>query len=162
MSTDSLDAYAATNPAMCSLVLRAFVEGYCAVDSTGVPLSLILVPLPLVYTESLAQTLDSTNVTTGLVSWASRYPQVTVGLAERIESVAEHARNALLFGLRYQILNIGPNGRVMLDATGLKKKPAFPMSTDIGRATGLARRLGAWIGQVQSPETVFIVLGVNR
>src|SRR5262249_38275797 len=123
MNVDSLDAYAATNAAMCSLVLRAFVEGYCSVDAAGVPLPLILTPLPIVHTDSLAQTMQSTNATTGLVSWVSRFPQVTVGLPERIADAADHAKNALLFGLRYRILAINSDGRVILDSGGLKKKP---------------------------------------
>jgi hypothetical protein len=162
MPPASIDTYAVSNPAFCSLVLRAFAEGYVQADPAGVPLALVLLPVPLVMTKEIADTLGSTNVNTGLLPWVSNNPQVTIGFSQRVTNTAHYSREALLFGLRQRIVDINESGRVVPITDGLAKKPAFPVSTEPGRAMSLARRLGVWAGQVGSPETVFVSLGGNR
>ena len=162
MAAASIDTYAVTNPAFCSLVLRAFTEGYVEGDPAGVPLALILLPLPLVLTREIAETLGHTNVTTGLLPWVSSNPQVTIGLSERLANTARYSREVLLFGLRQRIVDINDGGRVVPIPDGLVRKPSFAVSTEPGRAISLSRRLGVWAGQVGSPETVFLSLGANR
>src|SRR5688572_1603937 len=104
MSSASVDTYAAVNPAFCSLVLRAFVDGYCKVDARGASLPLSILPLPLVLTSGIAESLASTNVTTGLLPWTTRSQPSLVGLSERVEVTAEFSKRALLFAVRYSIL----------------------------------------------------------
>lgn len=162
MSVMSIDTFAATNPAFCSLVLRAFSEGYTQGDPQGVPLPLILIPLPLVLSNDIAQTLQSTNSATGLLPWIARTPEVTVGMAERLTKTAAFSREALLFGLRYRILSVTPSGRVVPESIGLTRKLKFPASADPGRAINLANRLGIWAAEVGSPQTIFVTLGANR
>ena len=162
MSVMSIDIFATTNPAFCSLVLRAFSEGYTQRDPQGVPRPLILSPLPLVLSNDIAQTLQSTNSATGLLPWIARNPEVTVGMAERLAKTAAFGRDALLFGLKYRILNVTPDGRVVPDSRGLARKSKFPASADPGRAINLANRLGIWAAEVRSPQTIFVSLGANR
>jgi hypothetical protein len=158
----SIDVFATTNPAYCSLVLRAFVEGYMQGDKEGVPLPLVILPLPLVATESIANTLASTNASTGLLPWISRNPEVTIGMSERLAKTAGFSQDGLLFGIRFGILTISKAGRVITADAGLKKKLKLPATEEPGRGIALSRRIGIWAGQVQSPETVFISLGANR
>ena len=158
----SIDIYASTNPALGALVIRAFVEAYIKEDATGVPLSLIYLPLPLVLSGEIASTLEETAATTGLLPWVGRYPQVTVGFPERLTRTAKFSRHGLLFGIRQRILTVNAQGRVLSISTGLMKKPNFDTATEPGRAIKLAKRLGAWIGRVRSEETVFVCLGAHR
>lgn len=162
MAIPSVDSFAATNPALCSLILRAFAEGYVEEDGEGVPVPLVLVPLPLVLSEAVASTLSATNSATGLLPWLARFQEVKIGMAERVARVAGFSRQALLFGLRYRVLGITPAGRVVPESAGLVKKPNFPASAEPGRFLSLAKRLGGWSGQVRSPETVLLCLGANR
>ncbi len=162
MAMLSIDTFATTNPAFCSLVIRAFVEGYVGEDSEGLFLPLILLPIPLVLTEETAATFAQTNSTTGLLPWLARFPEVTVMLRSRISGTANISRQALLFGIRQRVLSVLPSGRVVLDSDGLRRKPTFPARSEVGRATNYAKRLGTWCGQVRSAETILISLGVNR
>lgn len=162
MAAASIDTFATTNPAYCSLVLRAFAEGYVQADPDGVPLALMVLPLPLVLTREIADTLQRTNVMTGLLPWVNANPEITVGLAERVSRTSAYSRRALLFGLRQRILDVTSAGRVVPISDGLVRQPNFPASTEPGRAISHARRVGTWAGQVRSPETVFVGLGGNR
>ncbi len=162
MAMTSIDTFASTNPAFCSLVIRAFVEGYVGEDPDGSFLPLILLPIPLVLTEETAATIAQTNSSTGLLPWLGRFPEVTVMLGNRIRGTANISRQALLFGIRQRVLFVLPSGRVILEADGLRRKPSFPATSEVGRATSYAKRLGTWCGQVRSAETILISLGVNR
>ena len=162
MAASSIDAFAATNPAFCAVVLRAFVKGYVEQDPEGVPLSLLLIPLPVLLSGDIAGALVGTNATTGLLPWVARNPEITIGLRERVGRVASFTREALLFGLRYRVLTITSAGLVLPDTAGLKKQPKFAATTDVGRALANGRKLGQWVGQVRSPQTVLVSLGVSR
>ncbi|WP_406694304.1 three component ABC system middle component [Singulisphaera sp. Ch08] len=162
MAMISVDTFAVTNPAFCSLVIRAFVEGYITGDPEGSLLPLILLPIPLVLTEETAATFAQTKSSTGLIPWLGRYPEVTVMLGNRIRGSANVSRQALLFGIRQRVLTVLPSGRVIPDADGLMRKPSFSTMSEVGKATSLAKRLGTWCGQVRSAQTILISLGVNR
>lgn len=162
MATVSIDTFAATNPAFCSLVLHAFVSGYVEADHEGLPLPLVILPLPIVLSEQVAATLVPTRITTGLLPWVVKNQEITIGLWDRIAKTATFSRQALLFGLRYRIITMNSAGRFVPEKTGLAKQPTFPASTDPGRAIRLAKRLGVWVGQVKEADTIFISLGLNR
>jgi hypothetical protein len=158
----AIDTYAATNPALCSLALRAFAEGYAESNPDGLPLPLIILPLPIVLTEQIAATIDSTNVTTGLLPWIVRNQEITIGLWDKVARTSVFSRQALLFGIRYRIINMTADGRLLPDKTGLARQPTFPASTEPGRAIRFAKRLGIWMGEVREMDTIFISLGINR
>ncbi len=162
MPATSLDTFANTNPAFCSLILRAFVEGYIESDAEGVPLALVVLPLPIVLSAEITATFAGTNVNTGLLTWISRHPYVTIGLRDRVTSSAMFSREALLFGLTQRVLNINDRGFIVLEVAGLKKKVRFPTTEDRGRSVSLARKFGTWIADVRSTETVYACLGLNR
>jgi hypothetical protein len=158
----SIDVYASTNPALCALVLRSFVEGYESEDSAGAPLSLVFLPLPLVLSDEIAATLESTITTTGLLPWVGQYPEITVGFPEKVTRTASFSRQGLLFGIRQRALTVTGEGRVLAISDGLRKKPTFKLSTEPGRAMNIAKRLGVWMGRVRSEGTIFVCLGTHR
>lgn len=162
MAAIGIDTFAVTNPAFGALVLRGFAEGYAEAGAGGVPLALVLLPLPMVLTRSITDALAPTNAKTGLLPWVARVPEVTVGMADRIEATAGISRAALLFGVRYSVLGIDDLGLVVAEEAGLAKKAKFPPSSDTGKAISLAKRLGGWMGEIRSPATALLCLGVNR
>ena len=162
MSSQSIDTFAYTNPAFCALMLREFVESYVQVDSRGVPLPLMLLPLPIVLSGELADTFDGTNSRTGLITWIGRHPEITIDLGRRIEATALFSREALLFALARRVLTVSQNGNIAIDNAGLKKKIRFPSAEPKGRLLSTVRTFGRWVGDVQSLETVLICLGLNQ
>jgi hypothetical protein len=158
----SIDTYAATNPAFCSVILYSFLEGFSTTNSTGIPFPLMLLPIPIVLTREIADSFEGTNVRTGLLTWATRSPEITIGLRERIQNTSDFSKQGLLFGSRFGLFSISDIGRVFLKPDCLKKNLPTTGRTYITEAIKLARRLGVWVGEAGSTETVFIALGVNR
>lgn len=159
---DSIDTYAATNPAFCSILLYSFVEGYGSTNSSGLPFPLILLPVPIVLTNGIANTFKGTNARTGLLSWIARNPEVTVGMRDRLHSTSEFSKQALLFGCRYGVFSFAETGRISLQPDSLAKKIPSVGSGYVVDALKLAKRLGAWIGEAGTAETILIALGTNR
>lgn len=162
MAGVSIDTYAATNPAFCSIVLYSFAEGFASKNASGMPFSFILLPIPVVLTREIAQSFEGTNAKTGLLSWVAQHPEVTVGFRERLLHTAEYSKQGLLFGAQYGVFTIAENGRIFIRPAALKKRPPTTGRTSITAPLKFAKRFGAWIGEAGSTETILIALGVNR
>lgn len=162
MPSQSTDTFAYTNPAFCALMLRGFVEHYMKADTKGVPLPLMLLPLPIALSGDLADTFDGTNSRTGLITWVGRHPEITLDLGRRIEALTPFSREALLFALSRRILDINDAGYVDIDEAGMKKALRFPASEPRGRVLSITRTLGRWVGEVRSTETVLACMGLNQ
>lgn len=162
MPAVALDTFASTNPAFCALVLRAFTESFQKVDAAGSPIPLLVLPLPLVLSEDTVGFFDGTNTKTGLLTWIGRHPQITIDLPERIVATAKFAREALLFGVTRQVLDVTPQGCIVTADRGLVKRAKFAATDDRQRAFTLAMRLGGWCASVGSIETVYTSLGLHR
>ncbi|MCE9551917.1 MAG: DUF6521 family protein [Planctomycetes bacterium] len=160
--SDSIDTYAATNPAFSSILLYSYIEGYGSTNSNGLPFPLILLPVPIVLTSDIATAFEGTNTKTGLLSWIARNPEVTVGMRDRLYSTSEFSKQALLFGIRYGVFSLAETGRIFLKPDSLAKKPPSAGSSYVVDAMKLAKRLGAWIGDAGTTETILIALGTNR
>ncbi len=162
MPAMSLDLFAATNPALCSVILWYFARGYRSRDSEGVPLSAILLPLPIVLSQDLASSFKGTSSTTGLLGWINKTPEVTVGLADRVERTAGYARAGLIFGVRQRVFEITSDGRVLESKRGFLKQPNTRDSGELGRRMKLAECLGKWVAEVGSIGTTFACLGFGK
>lgn len=161
MSFQSADVFANTNPALGALVLWAFCFGYRARDSLGVEHPLVFLPLPLVLSEVYATTFQGTNSQTGLFAWMERNPELHLDLPLNIEGTRQVTRNAFLFGLRYGILELSDQGRVLPNRNfNLSAAKRRQLGEAIRHALSLADRLGKWTGDVASTRTVFYTLGI--
>ncbi len=162
MSRPSIDIYAATNPALCSVILWSFSSGYTSVNSKGVDYPLLFLPIPIVLSKSLIQTFDQTNVLTGFLNWVIRSPEITIDLAERLEKTSQYTRAALLFGFRYQLFTLATQGTLVLsDSFSLSIYKQRTLSEDIRQAVSLSKRLGAWLGDLDSTPNAFHTLGLT-
>lgn len=161
MPKKAIDVFAATNPALGAVVLRSFATGYVTEENAGVPMPLIFFPLPIVLSRRLSATMEGTNVTTGLVTWLTRRPEVCLGLSDRIDGTGAFTQESVAFGIRYGLLSIVENGRIQPNSAGLRKQIRFSARDDRGRALNLASRLGAWMGRMPSPQSIFHNFGLT-
>lgn len=162
MPATAIDTYAATNPALCAIILRAYIEGFAKSNPNGLPFPLILLPIPIVLNSDIVKMFEKTKGSTGLIPWIDRNPEVTVGFAQRVQDTAEYSRAGLLFGARYGVFEINRAGRVTLKPDGLTKKTTSIKAPYIANAIRLADRFGTWVGKAGNPETILVALGVNR
>jgi hypothetical protein len=163
INRSSLDAFALTNPAFCSLVLNSFVSGYEEQDPDGMELALAYLALPCTMTNSLAATFHSTNAVTGLLKWVARSPEIRLEIDRTIEETAALTRAGLVFGLQRRVLILDrQRGRLRADTAQLTRAPReAPGARITTRPYTIARRLGGWCGGVGSAKTIFTLLGVT-
>lgn len=164
----AVDLYATTNPAFGCALMWSFLAGVneARVEAArgeeaddGVEFPLLFLPLPILLS-SLRETMAHTNRRTGFYAWLERHPELRVGFADRVERMAPITRRAVMYGARIQIITAGPDGRfraadsvrhTTLARAGDAVRPLFP----------LARRLGAWIGEVGAARDTLYALGLR-
>ncbi len=162
MPQQSIDIYAATNPALCSIILWSFGSGYTNVNSKGVDYPLLFLPIPIVLSKSLVQTFEQTNVSTGFLNWVTRRPEITINLSEKLEKTTQYTRSALLFGFQHQLFTITAQGRLFLSNDfSLSPYRQRSLSKDIRQAISLSQRLGTWLGNLDSTPNIFYNLGLT-
>lgn len=160
ISRSSLDAFALTNPALCSLVVHSFASGYQEQEPAGAEMALAYLAVPLAMTRSISTTFQGTNAATGFLRWLTRFPEVRLEIRCALEESAELTRRGLVFGLQRKILALN-HARLRADPQHLVRGPREPAGADISRRPfTIARRLGGWCGSVGSAKTIFTALGV--
>lgn len=157
MST-AIDLYATTNPALGSAVLWSFLRGAADAEEM-LEFPLLFLPLPILLS-SLRDTFEGTNRRTGFYAWLERHPDITVGLAERVVRMQPITQRAVLFGAKTGIIWGAPDARFV--ATAAVRDAALARAGDAVRPLfPLARRLGAWVGDVGSTRDVLYALGLS-
>ena len=150
------DVFAATNPALGSLVLHTFVKAFTDQSGHGMEHPLAFLPLTFALSEQYSQTFVGTNSRTGLFAWIDRNPTLQIGLADSIEAVAPFSREALCFGLRYGLLDITQESRLIPTSsfllTSAKRKK---LNTEVLSILSTAKQLGNWVANVDSTRQVF-------
>lgn len=162
MNFHSTDVFANANPALGSLVLWSFCHRYVAKADRGAEHPLIYLPLPLVLSHTFRSTFEGTNTRTGLYAWIERNPELHVDLASSVEGTRQISRGALLFGIRYGLLELREDARIYPNAAYRPSKGRMrTMPEEVRGVLTLAERLGAWVGETASARTVFYTLGIT-
>ncbi len=155
----SVDIFADTNPAYCSIVLYQFCSGYLVEAKEDVEYPLLILPIPLVLSGELERTFESTRVDTGFFTWIDRNPQILVSFADRVQGCVFLTKAAVEFAIAYSLFEVSSIGKIHPNVNVLRKKVP-PPTTKTGRVFRNAYRLGQWLGQVRSTPTVFNHLGL--
>ena len=162
MSFRTIDVYANTNPALGSLILWSFCSAFVEKNGEGVEQPLIYFPLPLVLSETYVQTFSGTNSKTGLHAWVERNQELHLSLARDVEVTRQVSRNALLFGIRYGLLELGSEGYVRPGSNfRLSSSRRRQLPDAVREAVALADRFGRWTGDVALTRNVFYALGLS-
>lgn len=158
MEKVSIDVFANTNAAFCSLVLHSFCDGYFSMNGNAVPFPLLLLPIPIILSNDLATSFDGTNVKTGFLSWVKKSPYVTIGLSERIESSYEITRPAIAYATARRVLKIDSNGEFVPNYDAIGK---YANVKELENFYKNSRRLGQWMGEIRSTKTIYNHLGIT-
>ncbi|MNU14544.1 hypothetical protein D3C71_26570 [compost metagenome] len=159
MKSKSIDILASTNPAFCSLLLYSFTEGYMHETNSACPASLLLFPIPLILSNSIKETMNGTNIKTGLFSWINNNPSVTISLIEKINDSSEYFNDAYKYAILKGILI--PNGNTSLAINPNNLNTSYINDKYLKNYFSLSKRLGLWFGQVGSTETIFNFLRIT-
>jgi len=155
---NSIDIFAETNPAFCSLVLLSFCEGYVEQAKSGVPYPLLILPIPIVLSGDLYPTFDGTIVTTGFFSWVKNNPNIVIEMTERLEDSYEFVRPAIEFAVGKRIIGFTNEGLVQ---PYMESVSNYTNAKHVSSYFKLSKRLGHWLGEIKSVKTIYNHLGIQ-
>lgn len=159
--TAAHDLYAERNPAFGAYAAAAFVHAFSETQPQGADLPIVYVVLPIALSEDLALSFEGTNKNTGLLEWLGRTPQMSVGLADRVNAGLQTVGDAVRYGCFTNVLLMSPEGRV---APGSKKPKQSPLNDLDAVTVGVIRRagrLGHWFASAGSTRNIFGILGLT-
>lgn len=166
------DLFAETNPAYVAFVLYRFVDSFIQHSdrrphviqhSDRFPhVSLAYLMLPLALSQRLELSFSSTNITTGLLPWLNRFPEIRIGLQRDIDVARQITSHGLRAALYSRTLELGEGGSLRLgNAKPPPKGAKSKMPTLSRQAVSRAERLGVWMSQVGGPSAIFSALEVQ-
>ena len=147
------------NPAFWALLVREAIKGYTAGEREGIELGLLFLILPIVLHGRTRGALP-TNPATHLQAWLEDNPDVQVGLARRIEAVAPHTREAVVYALQYEALSVGESGLIRSGTARLRRYTPQPGS-EAEECVQRSGFLGRWFAKTGDPATVLSLWGIR-
>lgn len=148
----SIDIYAETNPAFCSLVLYSFIKAYYEESGNSLSFPLTLIPIPIILSGDLANSFNNTNKNTSFFSWLERNPNIRFKLVERIDSSVEYIKSAIEYGFYKGIFKLTEEGKILPVLDAVKNYTTKPETKPLFKR---AENLGYWMGRVNSNKTIF-------
>lgn len=155
------DVFSITNPALTSLVLWSFLEGFEHEDNNGCPFPLIFLPLPLVLSQSIRDEFKGTNAATGLYSWITRRQHILINLDTRINKTVNLTRSAIIFGCTNGVITIQTNGTLKSNNKGIVKSRLKECSDEFKEMIKVSNKLGVWFSQIKSTSSILNSLGLT-
>lgn len=157
MINSSIDVFAETNPAFCSIVVYNFCLGYSKLNKDGVPFPLVILLLPIILSNDLLPSFDGTNVNTGFFRWIENNPEVLLELSKRINESNEIFLPSINYGLSKRIFQISNEGLLIPIEKSIRSTSKYELKYIFRNA----ERLGNWFGQVNSTKTIYNHLGLK-
>lgn len=147
------------NPAFCALVLVHCVRGYVEEATAGLPYPLVFLILPIVLHKPTRDALP-TSIATRMHPWLENHQQVQVGFADRCVSVIDHTREAMIFAVVRNLLQITSDARIEAPQQRFRLPP-WPLESEPVACLGKARFVGRWMARAGQPATLFAMWGIR-
>lgn len=160
------DTTSASNPALCSLILRNFLIGFEKNNKSGCELPVLFLVLPLILSKDIRSRFKGTNSSTGLITWISREPQMLLNLAKRIEITEMITREAIIFGITNDVIKLNEDGHFNSDNKGIvlariKSTIKTDNQPDISEMIKTSEIFGKWCGQLKDSTILYNVMGLT-
>lgn len=155
------DLYAETNPAFGAYAAIGFCREYHSVSAQNPSIALIYLALPIAMSRDTERSFSETNVSTGLLAWLNRYPEIRPNLGARLDASLDMVSATLKLGLASKALALVDGGTITLGPKPPIKAPVGRLPIEPKKAIRRAERLGAWMGDAGSAGSVFSALGVT-
>lgn len=147
------------NPAYCALLLHHAVEGYHKTALRGLDFSAAFMVLPVVLHKATRELLPGT-ISTKLHFWAQRHHEVRIGFAKRMQDMVPITKEALLFGMQHEVLQLGGEGELLVGPRQLKPYDIAPDS-EAAECLKKATFVGRWFADAGTTVTVLAAWDVK-
>lgn len=155
------DLYAETNPAFGTYVATGFCREYQSVSGKNTPIALIYLAFPIAMSRDTEQSFSGTNITTGLLGWLNRYPEIRLNLGDRLDASLDVVTASLKLGVTSNALELVDGGAIRLGTMPPIKAPVGKLPSEPKKVIRRAERLGGWMGGAGTPGAIFSAFGVS-
>jgi hypothetical protein len=149
------------NPAFCATLLVRTVEEFSKKAGWPLPFALAFLVLPIVLHRRTREALPGSTITS-LLPWLQDNRQHLVNFPLRVKRLRAITQEAILFGLQYQTLALGPEGAL---TTGPKRQAVTERRTplftvEVRHCVDRAGFLGRWFAVAGTTVAIFAAWGV--
>jgi hypothetical protein len=148
------------NPAFCGELVGRTVHEYFKNREASLSLAAIFLILPLTLHKPTRDALPK-RANTAFAGWIAENNPLLAQLPDRVNRLRPITREALIFGVRHQLLAIGDGGVVPGDKpVRLNSKPALT-TEDVDEARTAAGLLGRWFANQGLQASILQGMGVG-
>ncbi|WP_020600347.1 three component ABC system middle component [Spirosoma panaciterrae] len=146
------------NPAFCALLLRQAITEYEKKGGKGLDYPLVFLMLPLILHKFSRELLPATTKTK-LHTWLQDHQEVRVGLDQRISSLANYTKEAIIYGLQFKLLAFDETGALTAPKRRLPKFDAG--DSEAASCFDKAAMLGRWFVNAGNTATLLSMWGIR-
>lgn len=149
------------NPAFLGVILRKCAEGYTKENGTGLPFELAFLVYPLVLHERTREAIPTT-VSTRMQPWMQENREVLIDFGRRATELVPFVREAVMFCLDRNIIEISITGRFDIGNAKFKGLKQYQASSDeIFSILRKSEFVGRWLNTGGPSANIFAMLGVR-
>lgn len=147
------------NPAFCAVLLCESARGARQEGLRGIPFLLSFLVLPITLHQRTREALPRA-ISKRMHSWLEENPQLTIGFADRMQSLVRFTREGVLYGCAGGLFSLTethdlePSSKII---RGLK----WGKESEAVAARARARFVGRWLAHGGDRSTIFAMWGVR-
>lgn len=142
------------NPPFCCILLSASIMEYKKVNSDGMDFPLIFIILPVIFSETIRNSLPKSK-STPLTEWIQKNSDIVITFYNRAISMKEFTQEALLFGLSNKWLILEENGKLQSNISKYKlDKSMNTFGVETKEIIKKSAFLGRWFASAGTSKTV--------
>lgn len=149
------------NPAFCATLLAVAAKDFRGKAHRPLPFALGFLVLPIVLHPDTRAVLPHSTITS-LLSWVQGNQACLVGFGQRVSQLKTMTREAILFGLAHDAIDLGDDGEIA-PARGFlaptERRTEF-FTADARDCVDRAAFIGRWFSAAGTTSTIFSAWGV--
>jgi Family of unknown function (DUF6521) len=148
------------NPAFCAILLAKAADNFAKRASRPLPFPLAFLVLPVVLHRETRLALPHTTITS-VLPWVQNNREHLVDFTSRVTQVRDITREALIFGVRHEMLALSESGDVTLGTRRRSvAKNADLFTNEVNDCLDRAAFVGRWFAAAGSTAAIFAAWGV--
>ncbi len=163
--TNSSEIERLLNPAYCAFLLARYIFSYRSSNTNtlreGIVYPLIFLCLPLALHSQTLQAINKHGRTYGLHRFIRENPTLLVKFAERVEGFTSTTREALIFGIKYNFLQLDIQKATIISEDKFARRiTSSSLGNEIIQPVHAADLIGYWFSRSSVAE-IFLHLGIQ-
>ena len=148
------------NPAFCGeLILHAVKSYKNATKQENFPFALAYLILPFLMSAEVSNALPRTR-RTGFISWLFSNRYLTPIIAQKAKDLKEYTKEAILFDLSLDLLQIDDKANLLVGTKSLLSKRNFKRE-EVDQMIKKAIFIGSWLGNAGDVVTIYSIIGIT-